>query len=346
MTIVKDLLNWYNFNKRDLPWRKNNDPYRVWVSEIILQQTRIAQGKKYFNDFIDTFPTIYELAKSNENKVLKLWQGLGYYNRAINLHKTSKFIVNDLGGKFPTTYDELIKLKGIGDYTASAISSICFNKYNPVVDGNVLRFISRIYGVELPIDSTEGKKKIKSLANTLIQKTKKPGDFNQALMEFGALSCTPFPDCKLCIFNSKCLAFKKNEVDLLPSKSQKKKTRNRYLYYFVFIDINGKTLINQRTEKDIWFKLYQFPLIEKEALVDDITTSDDFLDYLTNNKFKISANKHKIVKCKHALTHQNLFISFYIINLNIIINDGLDISDLNLFTFPVPISNFINKYLI
>ena len=346
MALEIKLLKWYNFNKRDLPWRKNNDPYRVWISEIILQQTRITQGKKYFNDFIDTFPTIYELAKSNENKVLKSWQGLGYYNRAINLHKTSKIIVNDLGGKFPTTYDELIKLKGIGDYTASAISSICFNRYNAVVDGNVLRFISRFYGVKTPVDSTEGKKKIKSLANTLIQKTKKPGDFNQALMEFGALSCTPFPDCQLCIFNSKCLAFKKNEVELLPSRSQKKKIRNRYLYYFVFVDINGKTLINQRTEKDIWFKLYQFPLIEKEALVDDITTSYEFLDYLTNNKFKISANKHKIVKCKHILTHQNLFISFYIINLNIIINDGIDMSDLSRFTFPVPISNFINKYLI
>tara|TARA_Y100001935_G_scaffold247794_1_gene244141 strand:+ start:750 stop:1790 length:1041 start_codon:yes stop_codon:yes gene_type:complete len=346
MPLEIELLKWYNFNKRDLPWRKNNDPYKVWVSEIILQQTRVAQGEKYFNDFIDKFPTIYDLANSDEDLVLKSWQGLGYYNRAINLHQTSKFIVNYLDGKFPTTYYELIKLKGIGDYTASAISSICFNRYNPVVDGNVLRFISRFYGVKTPVDSTEGKKKIKEFTNQLIQKTKTPGDFNQALMEFGALSCTPIPDCQVCIFNSKCRAFKKNEVDLLPSKSQKKKIRNRYLYYLVFKDSNGKTLIKKRTKKDIWYKLYQFPLIEKDILVNDITLNDDFLEYLINNNLKISNNKHKIVRSKHVLTHQNLFISFYLINLKNIINDGLDISNLNDFTFPVPISNFINKYLI
>jgi A/G-specific adenine glycosylase len=346
MPLEIELLKWYNFNKRNLPWRKNNDPYRVWVSEIILQQTRITQGKKYFNDFIDKFPTIYDLANSDEDTVLKSWQGLGYYNRAINLHKTSKFIVNDLGGKFPTTYDQLIKLKGIGDYTASAISSICFDRYNPVVDGNVLRFISRIYGITTPIDSTQGKKIIKEFANKLIQKTKTPGDFNQALMEFGALSCTPFPDCQLCIFNSKCLAFKKNKVDLIPVKTQKKKIRNRYFNYLVFKDNDGKTFINQRKEKDIWYKLYQFPLIEKDVLVDDISLSSDFSEYLTKNKLKISNTKHKIIRHKHVLSHQHLFIAFYLINLNTVINDGYDISNLNDFTFPVPISNFINKYLI
>ena len=346
MAFEIKLLKWYNFNKRDLPWRKNNDPYKVWVSEIILQQTRIIQGKKYFNDFMDKFPTIYDLANSDEDSVLKLWQGLGYYNRAINLHKTSKFIVDYLGGNFPTTYDQLIKLKGIGDYTASAISSICFDKYNPVVDGNVLRFISRIYGVELPIDSTEGKKKIKEFAKKLIQKTKTPGDFNQALMEFGALSCTPFPDCQSCIFNSKCLAFKKNKVDLIPIKTQKKKIRNRYFNYLVFKDNSGKTLINQRTEKDIWYKLYQFPLIEQDVLIDDITLSSDFLGYLINNKLKISNSNHKIIRYKHVLSHQNLFIAFYLINLNSVINNGHYISNLNDFTFPVPISNFISKYLI
>ena len=346
MPLEIELLKWYSFNKRNLPWRKNNDPYKVWVSEIILQQTRITQGKKYFKDFIDKFPTIYDLANSNEDRVLKSWQGLGYYNRAINLHKTSKFIVNDLGGKFPTTYDQLIKLKGIGDYTASAISSICFDRYNPVVDGNVLRFISRIYGITTPIDSAQGKKKIKEFANKLIHKTKTPGDFNQALMEFGALSCTPFPDCQLCIFNSKCLAFKKNEVDFIPVKTQKKKIRNRYFNYLVFKDNDGKTFINQRKEKDIWYKLYQFPLIEKDVLVDDILISRDFSEYLTNNKLKISNTKHKIIRYKHVLSHQHLFIAFYLINLNTVINDGYDISNLNDFTFPVPISNFINKYLI
>lgn len=346
MPLEIELLKWYNFNKRDLPWRKNNDPYRVWVSEIILQQTRIAQGKKYFNNFIDKFPTIYDLANSDEDSVLKSWQGLGYYNRAINLHQTSKFIVNDLGAKFPTTYDELINLKGIGDYTASAISSICFNRYNPVVDGNVLRFLSRFYGVNIPVDSTKGKKKIKELANKLIQKTKAPGDFNQALMEFGALSCTPFPDCQSCIFNLKCFAFNKNKVDLIPIKSKKKKIRNRYFNYLVFKDNFGKTLINQRIEKDIWYKLYQFPLIEQDVLVEDISSSPDFLDFLNNNELKTSNSKHKIIRCKHLLSHQNLFIAFYLIKTNTVINDGHDISNLNEFIFPVPISNFISKYLI
>ncbi len=346
MPLEKELLKWYSFNKRDLPWRKDNDPYKVWVSEIILQQTRITQGKKYFNDFIDKFPTIYDLANSDEDSVLKSWQGLGYYNRAINLHKTAKFIVNDLGGNFPTTYDQLIKLKGIGDYTASAISSICFDRYHPVVDGNVLRFISRIYGNKIPVDSTQGKKKVKEFANKLIHKTETPGDFNQALMEYGALLCTPFPDCQLCIFNSKCVAFKNNRVDLIPIKTQKKKIRNRYFNYLVFKDNDGKTFINQRTEKDIWYKLYQFPLIEKDALVDDITSSSDFSEYLINNKLKITNSKHKIIRYKHILSHQNLFIAFYLINLNTVINDGHDISNLNDFTFPVPISNFINKYLI
>ena len=346
MPLEKELLKWYSFNKRDLPWRKDNDPYKVWVSEIILQQTRITQGKKYFNDFIDKFPTIYDLANSDEDSVLKSWQGLGYYNRAINLHKTAKFIVNDLGGNFPTTYDQLIKLKGIGDYTASAISSICFDRYHPVVDGNVLRFISRIYGNKIPVDSTQGKKKVKEFANKLIHKTKTPGDFNQALMEYGALLCTPFPDCQLCIFNSKCVAFKNNRVDLIPIKTQKKKIRNRYFNYLVFKDNDGKTFVNQRTEKDIWYKLYQFPLIEQDALVDDITSSSDFSEYLVNNKLKITNSKHKIIRYKHILSHQNLFIAFYLINLNTVINDGHDISNLNDFTFPVPISNFINKYLI
>ena len=159
MTIVKDLLNWYNFNKRDLPWRKDKDPYKVWISEIILQQTRISKGEKYFNDFINIFPTINDLAHASQEEVLKQWEGLGYYNRAINLHETSKLIVNKLNSNLPKRYDDLIKLKGIGEYTASAISSICFNKYNSVVDGNVLRFLSRLYGIKQPMDSLKGKKK-------------------------------------------------------------------------------------------------------------------------------------------------------------------------------------------
>ena len=346
MALNKLILKWYDKNKRDLPWRHTKHPYNIWISEIILQQTRMEQGIYYYNRFISKFPDLKSLATSDEKDVLLLWQGLGYYSRARNLHSTSKYIFNQLNSEFPESYEELIKLKGIGDYTASAISSICFNKYNPVVDGNVLRFISRIYGVKIPIDSAQGKKKIKEFANKLIQKTKTPGDFNQALMEFGALSCTPFPDCQLCIFNSKCLAFKKNKVDSIPVKTQKKKIRKRYFNYLVFKGNDGKTFINQRKEKDIWYKLYQFPLIEKDVLDDDILLSSDFSEYLKNNKLKITNTEHEIIRYKHVLSHQHLFIAFYLINLNTVVKDGYDISNLNDFTFPVPISNFISKYLI
>ena len=344
MTIVKDLLNWYNFNKRDLPWRKNKDPYRVWISEIILQQTRISKGEKYFNDFINNFPTINDLADASQEEVLKQWEGLGYYNRAINLHETSKFIVNKLNSNLPKSYDDLIKLKGIGEYTASAISSICFNKYNSVVDGNVLRFLSRLYGIRQPIDSLEGKKKIKEISSNLIVKTENPGDFNQAMMEFGSLVCSPFPYCETCIFKSKCLSFINREVELIPVKSKKKSTKTRYLNYLVLRDIRGRTIINQRVKKDIWFRLYQFPLIETDILINSIHENHEFIDYINKNKLELKKIGNSYI-VKHILTHQTLFISFHLIYLKEIINNSTEINNLKNYTFPVPISNFISKYL-
>ena len=200
MSFENQLVKWYLNNKRELPWRENIDPYRVWISEIILQQTRVVQGEKYFNNFIKKFPSLESLSSADESEVLKMWKGLGYYNRAINIHKTSKKITNTLNGIFPNTYNELIKLNGIGDYTASAISSICFNEYNPVVDGNVLRLISRYYGLKTPIDSLKGQRNIREIGKKLISKVSNPGDFNQAMMEYGALVCSPFPDCESCNF--------------------------------------------------------------------------------------------------------------------------------------------------
>ena len=346
MTIEKSLLKWYNFNKRDLPWRKNTDAYRIWVSEIILQQTKISNGKKYFINFIDKFPTIYHLAEATEEQVLKKWEGLGYYNRAINLHKTSKTIVKNFNGNFPDSYDELIKLKGIGDYTASAIASICFNKYNPVIDGNVLRFLSRFYGIKRPIDSTIVKKEIKQIAYTLIIKTKSPGDFNQAMMEYGALVCKPFPDCVKCIFKTNCISFKNNEVKLVPIKSKNKKKIKRYLNYLVFIDAHKKTLIKQRIKKDIWYKLFEFPLIEQDKLINDIKTNNDFNNYLNENNIQIDKFEKDIHTIKHILSHQTLFISFHIINTKDKLNNGVEISSLTNFTLPVPIIKFIDKCLI
>ena len=346
MTIEKSLLKWYNFNKRDLPWRKNTDAYRIWVSEIILQQTKISNGKKYFINFIDKFPTINHLAEATEEQVLKKWEGLGYYNRAINLHKTSKKIVKNFNGNFPDSYDELIKLNGIGDYTASAIASICFNKYNPVIDGNVLRFLSRFYGIKRPIDSIIVKKEIKQIAYTLIIKTKSPGDFNQAMMEYGALVCKPFPDCVKCIFKTNCISFKNNEVKLVPIKSKNKKKIKRYLNYLVFIDAHKKTLIKQRIKKDIWYKLFEFPLIEQDKLINDIKSNNEFNNYLNENNIQIDKFEKDIHTIKHILSHQTLFISYHIINTKDKLNNGVEISSLTNFTFPVPIIKFIDKCLI
>ena len=346
MTIEKSLLKWYNFNKRDLPWRKNTDAYRIWVSEIILQQTKISNGKKYFINFIDKFPTINHLAEATEEEVLKKWEGLGYYNRAINLHKTSKTIVKNFNGNLPDSYDELVKLKGIGDYTASAIASICFNKYNPVIDGNVLRFLSRFYGIKKAIDSTIVKKEIKQIAYTLIIKTKSPGDFNQAMMEYGALVCKPFPDCVKCIFKTNCISLKNNEVKLIPIKSKNKKKIKRYLNYLVFIDVHKKTLIKQRIKKDIWYKLFEFPLIEQDKLINDIKSNNEFNNFINENNLQIDKFEKDIHTIKHILSHQTLFISFHIINTKDKLNNGVEISSLTNFTLPVPIIKFIDKCLI
>ena len=345
MSFENQLLEWYINNKRDLPWRKNKDPYRVWISEIILQQTRVVQGEKYFNNFIKKFPSVKSLASSDESEVLKIWKGLGYYNRAINIHKTSREIVNTLNGVFPNTYDELIKLKGIGDYTASAISSICFNEYNPVVDGNVLRFLARYYGLKTPVDSLKGQRDIKEIGKTLINKLDNPGDFNQAMMEYGALICTPFPDCESCMFNSKCIAFDNIEVDLIPIKSKRKKQKGTFLNYIVFIDNQKNTIINKRTNKDIWYKLNEFPLIESETKIGNITSLDEFKKLTDFNSLSIKEENKEVYRVKHILSHQILYISFYQIIVKETISSGIHISKLNNYNFPVPITNFINKLL-
>ena len=345
MSFENQLVKWYLNNKRELPWRENIDPYRVWISEIILQQTRVVQGEKYFNNFIKEFPSLESLSSADESEVLKMWKGLGYYNRAINIHKTSKKITNTLNGIFPNTYNELIKLNGIGDYTASAISSICFNEYNPVVDGNVLRLISRYYGLKTPIDSLKGQRDIRVIGKKLISKVSNPGDFNQAMMEYGALVCSPFPDCESCIFSSKCVAYMNKEVDAIPVKSKKKKPKERFLNYIVFIDSKHNTIVNKRTNKDIWYKLNEFPLIESKTEIKNINTLTDFKKLIDNSSLTIIKEK-EIYRLKHILSHQILYISFYQISVKETITSGVHLSNLNNYNFPVPITNFINKLLI
>lgn len=304
------LLKWYQANKRDLPWRHTRDPYKIWLSEVILQQTQVVQGLNYYNRFVQTFPTVKQLAAANEDTVLKMWQGLGYYSRARNLHATSKTISTLYKGVFPKTFEEIRSLKGIGNYTASAISSMAYDLPYAVVDGNVYRVLSRVFGIRTPINSTAGIKQFQELANEVLIK-KDPGLYNQAIMEFGAKYCKPVnPDCENCILNDKCIAFSQNKVKQLPVKLKKTKIRNRYFNYFVITDKNNKVIVHQRTHKDIWQGLFELLLIE--------TTKETSLRSLLKNK-ELKAFGNKIIvedvhkAYKHILSHQHLHAHFYVL---------------------------------
>lgn len=306
------LINWYDENKRDLPWRKSADPYKIWLSEVILQQTRVAQGLPYYQKFINHYPTVFALAQADQEEILKLWQGLGYYSRARNLHYTAQIIVRDYAGVFPTTYRDLLRLKGVGDYTAGAIASICFNEPKAVLDGNVFRVISRIFGIDLPINSTEGKKVFKEKANELLD-PKNPGTYNQALMEFGALHCKPkLPLCETCPFQTNCVAFQQGIVDQLPVKLKKITIKKRYLNYLIFTDIHNNTLIHKRNKKDIWMGLYEFPLIETQKIL----TKKELLKHAFIQENRVESADIELFNAKsitHQLTHQRLMIKFWIL---------------------------------
>lgn len=339
------LIKWYKENKRDLPWRDTTNPYKIWLSEIILQQTRVDQGLSYYLKFIKNFPTIDKLANAKEEKVLKLWQGLGYYSRARNLHFTAKYIVNKYNGKFPENYKEILALKGIGEYTAAAISSFSYNMPYPVIDGNVYRVLARFFNINTPIDSTLGKKEFKALAEELIDK-KNPAEYNQAIMEFGALQCTPKqPNCEGCIFNTKCLGLKNNTITTLPLKEKKTKVRNRFFNYLVFTD-KHHTLIKNRTEKDIWQGLFDFPLIET-------TKSIDLFENLNLEQYKKlntipTKSIQKSTEYIHILSHQKIHATFWAIHLddvNSIHTNELKILMKEIENYPVPklIENFSYK---
>ena len=253
-------------NTRQMPWKGEKDPYKIWLSEIILQQTRVEQGLAYYNKFIQSFPDIHKLARAKDEKLFKLWEGLGYYTRCRNLLATARYISKEMKGKFPDNYEEIKSLKGIGPYTAAAISSFAFNQPYAVVDGNVFRVLARIFGINKPVDSTEGKKYFTTLANELLDK-KKPGLYNQAIMDFGAVVCKPaVPLCNQCVFKKHCAAFFNGKVKALPVKEKKITIRKRWFYYLI-IEYKGqpdsyRVAIRQRTDKDIWQSLYEFPLIE------------------------------------------------------------------------------------
>lgn len=344
MNFSTKLINWYTVNKRDLPWRSTNNPYYIWLSEIILQQTQVVQGTPYYHAFISQFPTVYDLANANEEDVLKLWQGLGYYSRARNLHWSAKYIVNELDGVFPDTYKDILKLKGVGDYTASAIASICFNEVTAVVDGNVYRALSRIFGIETPINSTPGQKEFKALAQQLIDK-QQPAIFNQAIMEFGARQCKPKnPDCSVCPFKTSCLALKENKIAVLPVKLKKTKVTKKYFNFIVIISKNEKTILEQRIGSGIWQNLYQFPLIETEkpSTYNNIKSKIENLDVLEDMNFDVHLyNDTDVI---HKLSHQHLYTKFWIVSVDKSIEKGIDISNIKDYPVPILIGNFIDKF--
>ncbi|WP_299890274.1 A/G-specific adenine glycosylase [uncultured Lacinutrix sp.] len=344
MNITKKLISWYSDNKRDLPWRNTTNPYFIWLSEIILQQTQVVQGLPYYMSFTSNFPTVFDLAKAEETEVLKLWQGLGYYSRARNLHASAKYIVNDLNGEFPNTFNTIIKLKGVGDYTASAIASICFDESTAVVDGNVYRALSRIYGIDTPINTGKGFKAFKALSQELIDK-KQPATYNQAIMEFGARQCKPKnPDCTVCPFNKKCVAFQNNEIEVLPVKLKTLKVKKKYFNFIVMLSNDGKTYLEQRKGKGIWQNLYQFPLIEtdKPSKIIEIEHGLKRLDLLKDQEYEVSIyNEKEII---HKLSHQHLYTKFWIVTLSDNLPSGISTKEIRDFPVPILIGNFIESF--
>jgi len=298
MTFNSLILIWFDKNKRNLPWREQKDPYKIWLSEIILQQTRVAQGLDYYIKFTQTFPNLQDLAKAEESEILKLWQGLGYYSRARNLHFTAKHIVENLDSNFPDNFTDLLKLKGIGEYTAAAIASIGFDEAVPAIDGNAFRVYARYFNIQMDISLPKTKKYFFELGKKIID-PQRPGDFNQAVMELGATVCVPLnPKCGICPLNNSCEALAKKTVEQLPIKSKKLKIRNRKLHFLEITD-GERFLIKKRTENDVWKNLYNFPLIENESVHHKI------------EELGLTLLLTKEYEEKHILTHQRLEIVFW-----------------------------------
>lgn len=304
------IVEWYLENKRDLPWRNDNDPYKIWLSEIILQQTRVAQGLPYYEKFIQRFPDVHLLARASEQEVLRLWQGLGYYTRARNLHQCAREVATKFNGKFPERYTDLKMLRGIGDYTAAAIASIAFKEPVAVVDGNVFRVLARVFGIDKETGQSTGKKLFTELANQLLN-SDRPDIHNQAVMEFGALHCVPHqPACAGCIFERSCVANLRGMQKVLPVKSKARETRRRYFYYFVIRQ--GKSFaLKRRDQKDIWHGLYDFYLVEKKRQTrpEKIMNDDSYLKRLGPFKNNMSVSGYY----KHVLSHQTILAKFVVI---------------------------------
>lgn len=341
MTISNTLIEWYNIHSRELPWRKTTDPYAIWISEIILQQTRIEQGLPYYYRFMEAFPNVGTLSQASEDQVLKLWQGLGYYSRARNMMVAAQQIMNNHKGVFPHKFEEIIKLKGIGNYTAAAIASFSFQLPHAVLDGNVFRVLARYFGISTPINSSEGKKYFEKIAQEILD-PKNPAIHNQAIMEFGALHCKPQnPNCLKCPLADSCFAFTHNIINDLPVKLKTLKIKNRFLNYFLLSD--GKNLlIEKRDHGNIWKGLYQLPLIEtdEDKSAEDILEKDELLSWIDNQAFDII----QIQEIQHKLTHRVLHIRFFHLKITHLSNslyNKVSFLDLDSLAFPKPIHSFL-----
>lgn len=339
----KTLIRWYHQHKRDLPWRHEKNPYKIWLSEVILQQTQVIQGLSYYNTFVKTYPTVKHLARAPEDEVLRYWQGLGYYSRARNLHSAAKTIVKEHKGSFPQTYSEIRALKGIGDYTAAAIASFAYGLPYAVLDGNVYRVLSRVFGILTPIDTSTAKKEFQELANQLLD-TKNAADHNQSIMEFGSQYCKPVnPDCSNCVFKSRCYANQKNRVGVLPAKEKKIRIKTRYFSYLVISDKNEDIIVQKRVKKDIWQGLYEFPVIETEKSLGS-------KELFKTNAYKELCNfSHVIVhesqEYKHVLSHQHLYAKFYVVKTKEALRKKkllvCNRNELNAYAFPRLIGKFL-----
>lgn len=344
-TFTKILMQWNEAdNDRPMPWKGETDPYKIWLSEIILQQTQVKQGWGYYERFINNYPTIQQLAASKDEAVFKLWEGLGYYNRCKNLLFTARYITDNLGGKFPNTYDEILALKGIGPYTTAAIASFAFNLPYAVVDGNVFRVLARVFGIDTATDSTKGKQEFTVLANKVLDQ-QKPDIYNQAIMDFGATVCKPFaPLCNTCPLQTTCIAYQKGSVNLLPIKEKVLTKKSRWLYYFI-IECDGKVLVHKRTANDIWQSLYEFYILEANE-------QQDWTETQVHQWFQqqLSIKKVNLVSVsplkRQQLTHQLIKGQFISVKLTTIPKllahyEWVDVNGLSELAFP----KFINQYL-
>ncbi len=348
MTFSEELIAWYRKNKRDLPWRNTTDAYLIWLSEIILQQTRVEQGMPYYLRFSGTYPDVQSFASASEDDILRLWQGLGYYSRGRNMLKTARKVVNDFNGEFPLAYADLVTLTGIGAYTAAAISSFAANEARAVVDGNVYRLLSRYFGIETPINSNQGKKEFQAIADEILDR-KNPAEHNQAMIEFGALQCKPKnPACGTCPFLKSCFAYQHQMANQLPVKLKKLKVRERHFYFFLVMK-DDQILIKRRANDDIWAGLHDLPSIEllEDTELQNLLKHDDF-----NSWFDDSSIIHSVsAPVKHILTHQRIYARFaHIANIKEkSTNDKgwfwVKINDLQQYGQPKLIFDFLKKFL-